>query len=106
MGKRKKSTRKPQGSKKNEPLATDFTCLFCNHEKAVSVKMDKKSGVGDLACKVCGQQFQCGINYLSAPVDVYSEWVDAAGMSSASSIYSRSREYSTDSRQMPWRRRE
>ncbi|KAI1491124.1 Elf1-domain-containing protein [Biscogniauxia mediterranea] len=78
MGKRKKSSRKPQGPKKNEPLPTQFTCLFCNHEKAVSVKMDKKAGVGQLDCKVCGQKFQCAINYLSAPVDVYSEWVDAA----------------------------
>ncbi|KAL2013443.1 hypothetical protein VTN00DRAFT_968 [Thermoascus crustaceus] len=42
MGKRKKSSRKPQGPK-----------------------------------KVCGQRFQTGINYLSAAVDVYSDWVDA-----------------------------
>lgn len=46
----------------NEPLATAFTCLFCNHEKAVTVEMGKKSGVGELSCKVCGQKFQCGIN--------------------------------------------
>ncbi|KAK0635476.1 hypothetical protein B0T17DRAFT_516385 [Bombardia bombarda] len=78
MGKRKKSSRKPQGPKKNEPLPTVFTCLFCNHEKSVSVKLDKKAGVGQLDCKICGQKFQCGINYLSAAVDVYSEWVDAA----------------------------
>ncbi|KAK3378181.1 transcription elongation factor Elf1 like-domain-containing protein [Podospora didyma] len=77
MGKRKKATRKPQG-KRNEPLATVFTCLFCNHESSVSVKLDKKAGVGNLECKTCGQKFQCGINYLSAAVDVYSEWVDAA----------------------------
>ncbi|KAI1075250.1 Elf1-domain-containing protein [Whalleya microplaca] len=62
----------------SDPLPTTFTCLFCNHEKSVTVKMDKKAGVGHLDCKVCGQKFQCGINYLSAPVDVYSEWVDAA----------------------------
>ncbi|KAK0651964.1 transcription elongation factor Elf1 like-domain-containing protein [Cercophora newfieldiana] len=78
MGKRKKSSRKPQGPRKNEPLATVFTCLFCNHERSVSVKLDKKAGVGQLDCKTCGQKFQCGINYLSAAVDVYSEWVDAA----------------------------
>jgi len=78
MGKRKKSSRKPQGPRKNEPLPTVFTCLFCNHEKSVMVKLDKKAGVGTLDCKVCGQKFQCGINYLSAAVDVYSEWVDAA----------------------------
>ncbi|KAK2072250.1 hypothetical protein P8C59_006618 [Phyllachora maydis] len=77
MGKRK-SAKKPQGPRKQEPLPTVFTCLFCNHEKSVSVKMDKKAGVGELDCKICGQRFQCGINYLSAPIDVYSEWVDAA----------------------------
>jgi len=33
--------------------------------------------VGQLSCKVCGQTFQTGINYLSAAVDVYSEWIDA-----------------------------
>ncbi|KAF4634662.1 hypothetical protein G7Y89_g3443 [Cudoniella acicularis] len=77
MGKRKKAAKKPQGKKKNEPLATVFPCLFCNHEKSVTVKLDKKAGVGSLACKVCNQTFQCAVNYLSAAVDVYSEWVDA-----------------------------
>jgi len=78
MGKRKKSARKPQGSKKADPLPTVFTCLFCNHEKSVGVKLDRKAGIGHLECKVCGQTFQCGINYLSEAVDVYGEWVDAA----------------------------
>jgi len=77
MGKRKKAAKKPTGPKKNEPLATSFPCLFCNHEKSVSVKLDKKAGVGQLSCKVCDQKFQCAINYLSAAVDVYSDWVDA-----------------------------
>ncbi|KAH6640884.1 transcription elongation factor Elf1 like-domain-containing protein [Chaetomium tenue] len=77
MGKRKSSS-KPQGPKKRDPLPTTFTCLFCNHEKSVEVKLDKKAGCGRLECKICGQRFQCGINYLSSPIDVYSEWVDAA----------------------------
>ncbi|KAJ5231971.1 hypothetical protein N7468_004927 [Penicillium chermesinum] len=77
MGKRKKSSRQPQGPRKREPLATSFACLFCNHENSVIVKLDKKLGLGDLSCKVCGQKFQTGINYLSAAVDVYSDWVDA-----------------------------
>lgn len=77
MGKRKSSS-KPQGPKKKESLPTQFTCLFCNHEKSVHVKIDKKAGVGQLDCKMCGQKFQCGVNYLSAAVDVYGEWVDAA----------------------------
>ncbi|KAE8348446.1 transcription elongation factor [Aspergillus coremiiformis] len=77
MGKRKKSSRQPQGPKKREPLPTTFACLFCNHENSVVVKLDKKLGLGNLSCKVCGQRFQTGINYLSAAVDVYSDWVDA-----------------------------
>jgi len=77
MGKRKSSS-KPQGPKKRDPLPTTFTCLFCNHEKSVEVKLDKKAGCGWLDCRVCGQKFQCAINYLSSPIDVYSEWVDAA----------------------------
>ncbi|KAK4987464.1 hypothetical protein LTR50_004596 [Elasticomyces elasticus] len=96
MGKRKKSS-KPQGPKKREPLAQQFQCLFCNHEKAVSVKIEKKQGVGHLSCKVCGQTFQTGTNCmslqlretcdahqltvhtadLSHAVDVYSDWIDA-----------------------------
>ncbi|KAJ9623399.1 hypothetical protein H2203_005658 [Taxawa tesnikishii (nom. ined.)] len=76
MGKRKSSS-KPQAKKKREGLSSTFQCLFCNHESSVTVKLDKKAGTGDLACKVCGQTFQTGINYLSAAVDVYSDWVDA-----------------------------
>ncbi|KAJ2984261.1 hypothetical protein NQ176_g97 [Zarea fungicola] len=77
MGKRK-SSRKPMGPKKADPLPTTFTCLFCNHEKSVTVKLDRKAGVGQLDCRICGQKFQCAVNYLSAAVDVYGEWVDAA----------------------------
>ncbi|ODM23586.1 hypothetical protein SI65_01175 [Aspergillus cristatus] len=77
MGKRKKSSRQPQGPKKREPLPSTFACLFCNHENSIVVKLDKKLGLGNLSCKVCGQRFQTGINYLSAAVDVYSDWVDA-----------------------------
>jgi Transcription elongation factor Elf1 like len=39
-----------------------FSCLFCNHERSVTVKMDKKAGIGQLTCKVCGQNFQTDIN--------------------------------------------
>ncbi|KAI1437253.1 Elf1-domain-containing protein [Xylaria sp. CBS 124048] len=78
MGKRKKSSRKPQGPKKREGLAKEFTCLFCNHEKSVHIKLDKKAGVGHLSCAVCDQKFQCGIHTLMEAIDVYSEWVDAA----------------------------
>lgn len=49
-------------SPQNEPLATAFPCLFCNHEKSVTVKLDKKAGAGVLTCKICAQTFQTGIN--------------------------------------------
>jgi len=76
MGKRKKSS-KPLAKKKQDPLPTIFQCLFCNHEKSVTVKIDKKQNIGSLQCKVCGQTYQTTTNYLSAPVDVYYDWVDA-----------------------------
>lgn len=52
-----------------EPLATTFTCLFCNHEKSVTVKIDRKAGTGHLNCKVCGQTFQTGVNCESPKLD-------------------------------------
>ncbi|ODV91979.1 hypothetical protein CANCADRAFT_80670 [Tortispora caseinolytica NRRL Y-17796] len=76
MGKRKKSSRTPQ-KRVRVALDTVFSCPFCNHEKSVTCTMDKKLGVGTLSCKVCGQDFQAPINSLSAPIDVYSEWIDA-----------------------------
>ncbi|WWC60973.1 uncharacterized protein I303_103550 [Kwoniella dejecticola CBS 10117] len=76
MGKRK-AAKKPQAKKKAEPLSSVFKCLFCNHEKAVTVKIDKQSMFGHLSCKVCGQKFTSPVNNLSVPVDVYCDWVDA-----------------------------
>ncbi|KAI9887764.1 MAG: hypothetical protein M1823_000405 [Watsoniomyces obsoletus] len=40
--------------------------------------MDKKFALATLECNVCGQNWQTSINYLSEPVDVYAEWVDAS----------------------------
>ncbi|EPX72860.1 Elf1 family transcription elongation factor [Schizosaccharomyces octosporus yFS286] len=76
MGKRKASKR-VRPTRRAAPLETTFTCLFCNHEKSVSCTLDKQSGVGNLHCKICGQSHQCIITALSAPIDVYSDWIDA-----------------------------
>ncbi|ODV83371.1 hypothetical protein CANARDRAFT_29998 [[Candida] arabinofermentans NRRL YB-2248] len=75
MGKRKSSA-KPQ-KKIKQVLDTQFSCLFCNHEKSVNCTLDKKVSIGTLKCKVCGQSFQSPINSLSQPIDIYSDWVDA-----------------------------
>ncbi|KAK6429293.1 hypothetical protein LTR95_014559 [Oleoguttula sp. CCFEE 5521] len=95
MGKRKKSSRGPQGPKKREPLATTFKCVFCNSENSVSTKIDKKAGVASLTCKNCVANYQmsstCKLRFrsselsaslikatdLTQPVDVYFDWIDA-----------------------------
>ncbi|RKF59502.1 Transcription elongation factor 1-like protein [Erysiphe neolycopersici] len=88
MGKRKAAAKKPVGPRKNAPLPSVFPCLFCNHEKSVMVKLDKKSGYYmnllecinncvdrhiDIALLLNSPLF----TDLSAAVDVYSDWVDA-----------------------------
>ncbi|KAJ1652562.1 hypothetical protein IWQ61_007130 [Dispira simplex] len=75
MGKRK-VTRKAV-KKEKEKLDTVFNCLFCNHEKSVTVKMDNEHKVGFIRCGVCPATYQTPINYLSAPIDVYCDWIDA-----------------------------
>lgn len=76
MGKRKSTTRGPQ-KKTKQTLDITFTCLFCNHERSVLCTLDKKNGIGELHCKICGQTFQSNIHSLSKPVDIYSDWIDA-----------------------------
>ncbi|KAF8503537.1 Elf1-domain-containing protein [Russula emetica] len=78
MGKRKKSSRKPGPKRKRDPLDTTFTCLFCHHDNSVTVKLDRKEGLAQLVCKICGQSFQSKVNHLTEPIDIYSEWIDAA----------------------------
>ncbi|KAJ7109399.1 transcription elongation factor Elf1 like-domain-containing protein [Mycena epipterygia] len=78
MGKRKKAAKKPQQSRQKVPLDTAFTCLFCHHDKSVTVRLDRKEGVAQLACRVCDQRYQSKVNHLTEPVDIYSEWIDAA----------------------------
>ncbi|KAM6500505.1 Transcription elongation factor Elf1 like domain containing protein [Amanita muscaria] len=79
MGKRKKSTRKPGApARQKVPLDTAFTCLFCHHDKSVTVRLDRKEGVAQLVCRVCDQRYQSKVNHLTEPIDIYSEWIDAA----------------------------
>ncbi|KAJ8462211.1 hypothetical protein ONZ45_g18019 [Pleurotus djamor] len=78
MGKRKKATRKPAPARQKEPLDTTFTCLFCHHDKAVTVRIDRKESIAQLVCKICDQRYQSKIHHLTEPIDIYSEWIDAA----------------------------
>ncbi|KAK0259390.1 hypothetical protein LTR29_007986 [Friedmanniomyces endolithicus] len=96
MGKRKKSSRKPMGPKKvslttpaafvarsdtpqRDPLATSFKCPFCDHDTSVTVSIDRKTCIGTLDCRNCGQHYQSSsdMRSLMQAVDVYYEWIDA-----------------------------
>lgn len=75
---RRKSKRKPGPKRKNiEPLDIMFNCPFCNHEKSCEVKMDKTKNAAKIQCTICMEDFQATINFLSEPIDVYNEWIDA-----------------------------
>ena len=75
MGKRRKSAKR-QVAKKGTSVAKHFKCPFCSHEDSCEVKLDRKTETGTIACRVCGEDFQCRISSLSDPVDVYCEWTD------------------------------
>nr|ACO15720.1 Transcription elongation factor 1 homolog [Caligus clemensi] len=75
---RRKSKRSAGPKKKNiVPLDILFNCPFCNHEKSCEVKMDKPRNTGRVQCTTCMEMFQATINFLSEPLDVYNEWIDA-----------------------------
>ncbi|KAI8925844.1 transcription elongation factor Elf1 like-domain-containing protein [Entophlyctis helioformis] len=75
MGKRK-SSRKPV-KKLKTTLDKEFSCLFCNHERTVTAKLDNEHKIGQLTCSACGVSFQTTITTLSEPIDLYSDWIDA-----------------------------
>ncbi|XP_064899880.1 LOW QUALITY PROTEIN: tartrate-resistant acid phosphatase type 5-like [Columba livia] len=77
MGRRKSKRKPPPKKKVTGTLETQFTCPFCNHEKSCDVKMDRARNTGVISCTVCLEEFQTPITYLSEPVDVYSDWIDA-----------------------------
>ena len=39
--------------------------------------MDKTKKAARIQCKICLEDFQATINFLSEPLDVYNEWIDA-----------------------------
>lgn len=47
---------------------TNFTCLFCHHDKSVTIRMDRKEGIAQLFCKVCDQRFQSKVNREQLPL--------------------------------------
>jgi len=35
-----------------------------------------KLGIARIECRVCHARYDCEINALSEPIDVYAEWID------------------------------
>ncbi|KAJ8613117.1 hypothetical protein CTAYLR_004799 [Chrysophaeum taylorii] len=76
MGRRKKSSVKKAVKRKRTSISTQFKCPFCNHEDSVEATLKYEQEVGTLVCRVCGASYSATINYLSEPIDVFSEWID------------------------------
>jgi len=77
MGRRRSKRKPPPKKKLTGILDTLFDCPFCNHEKSCDVKIDRQNNSAMIQCTVCMEDYKCAVNYLSEPVDVYSEWIDA-----------------------------
>ena len=76
MGRRKSKRQAP--TRRNMLILDEiFDCPFCNHAKSCEVNMDKERNTGRVQCTKCFEDFQSKINFLSEPIDVFNEWVDA-----------------------------
>ena len=56
-------------------MLTNVTIL--SYSSSCEVKMEKTRNTGRIQCSVCMEDFQATINFLSEPIDVYNEWIDA-----------------------------
>ena len=74
MGRRKSKARVMKKAVATVP--TSFDCPFCNHAGTVECSMNKKKYVGIIKCRVCDTKYQTVINYLTEPIDIFSEWID------------------------------
>jgi len=43
----------------------------------MTIPREKSKNVGQVTCRVCTECYQTPINYLSEPIDVYNDWIDA-----------------------------
>jgi len=75
MGKHK--AQKKVSTKRKQVVAKTFKCLFCATENSVDAKLDHKTGIGTLKCRVCNDGRYSGrIHALTEPIDLFSEWLD------------------------------
>ena len=98
MGKRKKSSRKPAPARKQKEVLgkygnvkrpkyivtipfTDheFTCLYCHHDRSVTVRIERKDGVAYLVCKVCDQRYEAKVNRKQPIYSLFADLVKTNG---------------------------
>uniref|UniRef100_A0A7S2TKA4 Transcription elongation factor 1 homolog n=1 Tax=Lotharella oceanica TaxID=641309 RepID=A0A7S2TKA4_9EUKA len=77
MGKRKSKAKVIKKAKRK--TAEIFDCPFCNHKGTVECIIEQKRKLATLKCRRCGAQHQMQpITMLTKPIDVFSDWIDAA----------------------------
>ena len=91
MGRRRSRKKPPPKKKVVGTLETQFQCPFCNHENSCDVSMDKTRNIGHISCRICLEDYQTKVNYLSEPIDVYSDWIDWKPMHRKKTIFKKSR---------------
>ncbi len=77
MGRRKKAAKKAV-KKKRPVVAKVFKCLRCGTNGSVHCTLDHKLNIGQLECNVCKIKYANKIHKLTQPIDLFTEWLDAA----------------------------
>mmetsp|Transcript_20784 Transcript_20784/g.30189 ORF Transcript_20784/g.30189 Transcript_20784/m.30189 type:complete len:88 (+) Transcript_20784:116-379(+) len=75
MGKRKKAT-KPPPKAKDPTLEKTFDCPFCGQEQSVDSSINRKKGLGRVACRSCKATHVMSVNTLTEAVDIFADWID------------------------------
>nr|TKW20079.1 hypothetical protein SEVIR_4G061600v2 [Setaria viridis]TKW20080.1 hypothetical protein SEVIR_4G061600v2 [Setaria viridis] len=58
-------------------LDTLFTCPFCGYPDAIGCHIDLKDRIAKASCRIYSESYFTSAHALTAPVDVYCEWIDA-----------------------------
>ena len=77
MGKTNSRSSKLVAQPKKAPkLDKVFTCPFCNHPESVKCLIYLKLGYAEASCLICEESYCTVPHNLTAPTDIYHEWID------------------------------
>ena len=54
-----------------------FDCPLCGKKDSCAVRLDFEHKLGTIDCDGCGAEWSTRVEALHAPIDVYSDWIDA-----------------------------